>query len=142
MSRADLEALGRRAVACAGWRWKEGMLAVPAPGSSYEGWCRILRVSQEDGPVETWTDEDGTILDSEKDGDFATFADIIPWLGDPATLGCLLALVREKHGACTGILWVPDVAKWVVFSENGTPIATGDTEAAALVAALEADNAR
>lgn len=62
----------------------------------------------------------------------------VPDLRDPATLGCVLALVREAHGrncyaqACGGY--------WTVQRED-TEQAWGDhcdTEAEALVAAMEA----
>ena len=77
-------------------------------------------------------------------------ATALPDLDDPATLGCLLALVREalaktlRHGhrayACTTL-----TGQWVVMC-SGNPhwpdgivgCAQFDTEAAALVAALEA----
>lgn len=63
----------------------------------------------------------------------------IPDLTDPATLGCLLVLVREAYGdhrlAC-----VPWRLQWAVdrvWRRNGH-LAEGATEAEALVAALEA----
>lgn len=112
MSRAELESLGRRAVACAGWRNNARLqwLPVSRPATLVEYRWQEAQYSA------------------------------APDFSDPLTVGWLLALVREKHGACTGILWVPDVAKWVVFSGTGAPIATGATEAAALVAALEVQN--
>lgn len=67
-------ALARRAVACRGWRWMPGMLAVEwtAPGMSLTG-GRPVRVDERWHEVGVW----------------------LPNLTDPATLGCLLALVRE-----------------------------------------------
>jgi len=80
--------LGRRAVACRAWRWMPGMLA----RYSGDAWYRVrevdtvaLRRILPPNPRSAWPD-----------------------FRDPATLGCLLALVGEA------------------------------TEAAALVAALEA----
>jgi hypothetical protein len=65
----------------------------------------------------------------------------VPDLTDPATLGCLLALVRESWGVCVHV--APDTG-WHVrraVLPNGSTINLGiveATEAAALVAALEA----
>lgn len=68
-------------------------------------------------------------------------ADCIPDLSDPATMGCLLALVREAWG--DGVYLLPDGGWYVKGArlKNGSSINLGicaDTEAAALVAALEA----
>ena len=70
--------------------------------------------------------------------------EIIPDFSDPATLGCLLALVREAHND-PSIFADPHLSKWCVATP--TPggdmgkiwagIHTEDTEAEALVAALE-----
>ena len=61
----------------------------------------------------------------------------LPDLTDPATLGCLLALVREA--------WVdpnahtmPYYGRWAVFLSSDQDAGDGSTEAEALVAALEA----
>jgi len=65
----------------------------------------------------------------------------IPDLTDPATLGCLLALVREAWGDEAMAAWPhPQAGRakaWRVW-RPGLPVAYGPTEAAALVAALEA----
>ena len=70
-----------------------------------------------------------------------------PDLGDPATVGCLLAAVREAWGALSSALPNPYEApeeRWRVFSgdESGDEVACGPTEADALIAALEAAAAR
>jgi hypothetical protein len=57
----------------------------------------------------------------------------LPDLTDPAMLGCLLALVREAWGAeKEACEWSHVHDQWSFLGE------TGDTEAEALVAALEA----
>lgn len=100
--------LARRAVACKHWRWMPGMLAVVGVERQ-----RVL---------------------SEK---LPAYGDWIPDLDDPATLGCLLALVREAWGD-DGIC--PDFNKmrWTILTWDCCAIGDGSTEAEALVAALEA----
>jgi hypothetical protein len=109
-------ALARRAVACRGWRWMPGML---------DQWG--LRYA-------------GTHVNHTR---------AIPDVTDPATLGCLLALVREAFPGCHA---EPNGAPewdgydeaerdnwWSVFTCGPHRLmANGATEAAALVAALEA----
>jgi len=70
-----------------------------------------------------------------------------PDLEDPATLGSLLALVREAHGDpatyCCDYQGY-DALRWVVHGGDGEAqvLGEGATEAEALVAALEAAGAR
>jgi hypothetical protein len=110
----DIAALARRAVACPKWRWM--------PGTSY--W---------------WAGSQDRVADEER-GTLRTDGSLLPDLTDPATLGCLLALVREAHGdpmlfaRFRGARVRPD---WMVSWDGSDVIATGATEAEALVAALE-----
>lgn len=124
----DLEKFARRAVACKQWRWMPGMRTT-------EGWRVIRNLTESscmayDENPENWQVADNYFQDGA-----------IPDLSDPATLGCLLALVRKAWGACVHI--APDTG-WHVrraVLPNGSTINLGiiaDTEAAALVAALEA----
>jgi hypothetical protein len=69
---------------------------------------------------------------------------LLPDFSDPATLGCVLALVREAWGdPCIGIeydlvcgIWLP--VRGVGWNLQVTALAGELTEGAALVAALEA----
>ena len=137
MTKAQI-ALACRAVACRGWRWLPGMLyqyreesdEVTFPTKHY--WCDPTRVRDHDPDVPAC---------------FGGFS--APDLTDPATLGCLLALVREAFPGCHA---EPNGAPewdgydeeersnwWAVFSCGPHRLmATGATEAEALVAALEA----
>ncbi len=113
----ELQDLGRRAVACKHWRCLPGVLA-------------------DDGHRLSAVDCDG--LHPEAYG-------VTPDFSDPATRGCLLELVRDAWGDLyiyvlnCGEGWftvcspAADGGKWL----SGVPI-DGPTEAAALVAALEA----
>ncbi len=116
---------GQRAVACRRWRWMPGMLAC------LEG-CRPIRITE--------INDAGNALQE---------AGWLPVLDDPATVGCLLALVREAWGdprlvamdqGDAGPRWT--LVRWdeewgTVDARPGHPI-TGLTEAEALIAALEA----
>lgn len=121
--------LGRRAVACKHWRWMPGMLVLRnAPGTPFHG-QRQTRV-------------DDDLVTYEQ----ALNVHIMPDLSDPATLGCLLHLVREAWGRP---FWVegdprsirerPD--EWIGVLFEGCfatcSVAHAASEAEALVAALE-----
>ncbi len=122
--------LAERAVKAKGWRWMEGMailigvscvercVAVGARGPAYrDGYGRLTVVQ---------------------------FA--LPALDDPATVGCLLALVREAWGDSGVSVWhVRSAGVWswmaggCIHGVWRPSDADGyETEAAALVAALEA----
>ena len=64
---------------------------------------------------------------------------ILPDLTDPATLGCLLALVREACGDPLAYT-MAYYGRWTLCSDRYEEIDPGDgaTEAEALIAALEA----
>ena len=79
----ELEQLSRRLVGCKGWRWLPGMRASLIGMNT--GW-RILSHS------DFWYEGEG-IRDSLPGGPTN-----LPDLTDPATLGCLLYLVREAWG--------------------------------------------
>lgn len=131
-------ALAKRAVACKGWRWMTGML-------------------RGDGFRCTWVDEDERELAAPtwcangiewKNG--RTGSKDLPDLTDPATLGCLLALVREAWqdrglAAVTAAYTHERGYQFRVVGGHhhgsafmGMSLRSYGTEAEALVAALEA----
>jgi len=106
-------ALAKRAVACKGWRWMDGMVTT--------GGVRLV------------------------DGEYCAtrLPSLLPNLTDPATLGCVLALVREAWGKADAYVmpWDDDDGGWTVCVLDAgrcRNVSEGDTEAEALVAALEA----
>jgi hypothetical protein len=119
----NLADLGRRAVACKHWRWMEGMQVEPLR-------FRVV-----------WMTDD-MIGESDQTSYFwKNVPDIFPDLSDAATLGCLLALVREAWGDDRICVAPMTRNTWGVVIRN--PIRIGaqfreDSEAASLVAALEA----
>ena len=121
------EDLARRAVACPGFRWMPGMRTkVPDAFDGMVGpWLRVLEDGVDYGPY--GAPEGG-----------------LPDLDDPATLGCLLALVREAHDSPTYSSAHDYMGGgWIAFNPTVfTAFAEGPviypTEAEALVAALEA----
>ena len=143
----EMIALARRAVACKGFRWLPGMRTVHNPEYGVSGvpqtW--VLPVS------------DGGVIDVgqhyQRRGQFPSalgqcvpgggLGTRLPHLTDPAMLGCLLALVREAWGdPSLCVLFDHDGCKWRVgrWEDDGLALRCrcADTEAEALVAALEA----
>jgi hypothetical protein len=112
--------LAKRAVACKGWRWMEGM-----------AWI-VARIT----PLE---DIRGRVV--SLNGSHQLYPDALPDLDDPATKGCLLALVREArqdpgyrpYCGYDGHAWI-----WWAECPSSQRQTSYDSEAAALVAALEA----
>ena len=112
MTDTEAEALGKRLVACRHFRPLRGML-----------------------------DMQGRTWDTSLLWRWSNVCDV-PDLRDPATLGCLLALVREAHGRCC---YTQTVGGYWTVQHGDTDDAWGDhcaTEAEALVAALEAAHDR
>lgn len=117
-------ALARRAVACRGWRWMPGMLWLNDPSH----------------PITSDGDE------GRHEYGYTPPKYGIPVLEDPATLGCLLALVREAWGdECAGTAYDEFADGWFFKSrvrdgDGGNVCVLGRFrhEAEALVAALEA----
>lgn len=130
---STLEELGSRAVACRQWRWMHGMLTLAGHRvicTSVGGYLRVYWPVQLD-----WSGGfiDRVIADEQ-----------IPDLSDPATIGCLLHLVREAWGKNIYVQHWEDCADASLdhcnVMHHGKHLLQGDfeTEAEALVAALEA----
>ena len=149
-------ALSRRAVACKGWRWMPGMnaagrldqdgahLRLHGVGLTGAGDLVELR-----GGAFDWRQrKDGRWLFLRGGDIIGKPSEVLPDLTDAATLGCLLALVREAW-RCVVVTSPdydedeearqgPNVTGWrAVETVRWTMVGEGATEAEALVAALE-----
>lgn len=136
---SDLD-LARRAVACPKWRWMRGMTA-----RYHDGSTRPSVFLSDDDFYDTEYACLGYPEDYDPGGECEAGAPLLPDLSDPATLGCLLALVREAWGEPSLIAAMWDDPTWRVWDwcRNGligSPrrLGEGIGEAGALVAALEA----
>jgi len=130
----ELEALGRRAVACEHWQWLPGMLAQ----SELPGLARVYAV-QSDGWIRLCG---GHPFESP----FYTKTLPYPDLSDPATVGALLGLVQSAYpgrtlqvyqygdGSADLEVW-DDAAGGFDYQSHGRE---ENTLAGLLVAALEA----
>jgi hypothetical protein len=135
----NLDELAKRLVKCKRFRWMPGMLFRHA-----RGWCRVVSPTQA-----VWeSNEDPYPIEVQNIGGLVTFINIEahhrPDLTDPATLGCLLHLVRKAWGDHRAVVTYCDEG-WrfeVWNSDNFFPDwplgKCFPSEAEALVAALEA----
>ena len=132
---AAIKTLAQQAIKCKGWRWMPGMLSTCGRRISWVSGAALYQIGGlRDGDTRARPDN-GPL-----------FHNALPDFDDPATVGCLLALVREAHeDPCVYV--APCAEKradgtspiWFVYTGRGKgPIATGPTEAVALLAALEA----
>lgn len=130
---SQMKDLARRAVACKHWRWLPGMRCVDT--TTGMSWRRSpLGWQEQVEDVGEWQDRR---LRGEVPVPIASGLD----LTDPATLGCLLALVREAWGdpsLCANDAGHYDLMFWHVYTGDRNVSVGCQTEAEALVAALEA----
>ena len=152
MNEGKLQSLGRRARRCSRWRWLPGMQVIrPALGGAGATMITPTHYRLVEG-VGYPAPHEWALIDIER---ISADTMLIPDLRDPATLGWLLALVRDawpkapaptsrftyyspergSYSAWACTYWRPDADS----PHGGAWIqAHGDTEAEALVAALEA----
>jgi hypothetical protein len=113
----DMINLAKRAVACKGWRFIGGMRVLDPIGPQPQ------RISDDDEGEASWRDDYW-----------------LPDLTDPATLGCLLALVREARSEPTYLPTCLDAhdEAWVINPPIPWRQTRYESYASVLVAALEA----
>lgn len=121
---SSIETLECRAIACKHWRWMPGMVT--------ETGIRVLR-----------RDTDGYTIGYGPRTSYCIMevtSDALPDLTDPATLGCLLALVREHcPDVTTNWAMLNGERRWAVYGAlTSAGMCLYHTETEALVAALEA----
>ena len=125
--------LAKRAVACKHWRWMPGMLTLEeiVPPAITLGWDAARVLHADEGEVVRVC----TVLGKVRD----IHATALPDLTDPATLGGLLALVRKAWDDPFALVDY-DRGNWGLFTRKHDYVwvCTAETEAEALVAALEA----
>ena len=117
-----MKGLAERAVKAKGWRWMPGMLARGEdPTTGNPAWIRLREFHSS-----LTLGAQAYLLDN-----------VYPDLTDPATVGCLQALVRDAHrdaymaAGCDG-------EDWIVADCDGFEVSRGQSEREALVKALEA----
>ena len=137
-------AIAKRAVACKGWQWMPGMVAIHPDcttsrvlfGRGYTFLGAYRREMKAKNPS-LWQGWSGQVQHGQYG--YAGFEHCTPHpdITDPATLGCMLALVRDAY-VDHRIVARPDPEEevWYVITQYGASWAGNEAEA--LVAALEA----
>lgn len=122
----ELEVLGRRAVACKGWRCMPGMMN--------DSGQRIIESNF--GLRTVYFCYEGLTENNQDDAE-----DAIPDFSDPATVGCLVALVREvlnEPSMHSMYKSAPQEGWWIFTKERHRHLSpTYKTEAEAWLWALE-----
>ena len=131
MEAEALWALGKEVIACPGFHWMKGMTMIDEDG---ERAVVALEAEYSPGMWIAWIYREGEGWDQLDTGA------AVPALDDPATLGCLLALVREAwnepEASSTAGAGYDGFWGWWAFA--GGKQFEGVTEAEALVAAFKA----
>lgn len=114
--------VAQRFVACDGWRWMPGMLARSA--NNTHGPARIESLDGDTYGLTVVPGTDGPVFVSPHEwGVAGAFprGDTIPDITDSATMGCIVALVREAWGCdeWRRLTVEPAGAGWCVVLRNG-----------------------
>jgi hypothetical protein len=137
----NLDELSQRLVKCKHFQWMPGMKTVSG--------ARVLAVKDDDLVIDEINDNAPAFRPRLPSFERLKASDELPDLTNPATLGCLLHLVREAwrdpsyttrawQGSSGDLLWHMALAKSVTAGMLGVFLQSYASEAEALVAALEA----
>lgn len=138
MNIGTINSLGKRAIGTRCFEWRPGMLVLGKES------FRIVSLSQ--GYAVALDQQNASFIGKLASGssftqvlDDSFFSDIIPDCSDPATIGCLLYLVRQLYEMPT--IWtVERDGIWYTCwsgATHGGVLGSGASEAEALVSALE-----
>lgn len=130
----DKEEVDEQFVACEGWRWVEGMLRLPNPHREFDGSSDGRRFLGYDGATLLFS---GVINGEHEYYDAHHWGPALPDLNDPATLGCILALARELNDDPVLCISFTSDGQWYIDDVAAIHHGLFDTEAEALLDALQ-----